>query len=83
MFGAHAFGQGYFGGLSEGTAPVVVAPEAFGDLTTLFVGYVQDLRDAGTAMDVDTEVAKDLPTVRAAASAYLDDANTMYASYLS
>jgi hypothetical protein len=68
-------------GGAGGTA--TTQPVVFGDLTTLFVGYVQDLRDAGTALDVDTEVAADLATVRTAASAYLDDANTMYAAYLS
>ena len=55
------------------------------DLSTAFVTYVEALRDAQpTKEDSDTLVAKDLPTVRGsvAGAANLDDANTMYAAYL-
>jgi hypothetical protein len=64
-------------------ATSVVVSTDFGDLSTLFTGYVQDLRDAAVApRDNDTLVAKHRTTVRAA-STNLDDANTMYAEYLS
>jgi len=64
-------------------ATVVQAPGVFGDLTTLFVGYVADLHDAHlTEPDSNTLVRDDLATVRAASS-NLDDANTMYAAHLS
>lgn len=55
------------------------------DLTTEFKAYLTALKAAApTARDVTTLVAKGLPTVRggAAASAQLDDANTMYMAYL-
>jgi hypothetical protein len=73
---------GYYRGI---LATAVVAPGEFGDLTTLFVAYVQDLRDASALalLDNDTLVALDVPTVRAAQPNELDDANTMYAAYLS
>jgi len=64
------------------------------DLTTLFVAYCATLYDAGTGTtantrtDLTTFVAKDLPTVRAASdggaleTTDVDDANTMYSTYL-
>ena len=55
------------------------------DLTTEWADYIADLKAANTAaLDVTTLVAKNLATVRAgvAASAELDDANTMYLEYL-
>jgi hypothetical protein len=63
----------------------VVAPTVFEDLTTVFVPYVASLLAAhGGQDDASTQVAKDLPTVRAAAASNnLDDANTMYAAHLS
>jgi hypothetical protein len=56
----------------------------FGDLTTLFVGYVQDLRDASLLARLDSTslVRADEPTVRAATNS-LDDLNTAYAEHLS
>jgi hypothetical protein len=59
------------------------APEVFGDLTTLFVAYVEALRDADlVGEDVDTLVANDLATVRAGTTIENDN-NTMYCQYLS
>lgn len=55
------------------------------DLTTEWADYIVDLKAANpTAQDVTTLVSNDLATVRAgvAASAELDDANTMYMEYL-
>ena len=65
------------------------------DLTTLFVAYCATLYDAGTGVtantrtDLTTFVAKDLATVRAASdgggggeTTDVDDANTMYSTYL-
>lgn len=66
-----------------GSDVAVTVPSVFGDLTTLFVDYMGDLRVANpTDDDVTTLVALDLPTVRSG-NANLDDANTMYAEYLS
>jgi hypothetical protein len=68
---------------ADGSWAGAAAPEVFGDLTTLFVAYVEALRDADlVGEDVDTLVALDLATVRAA-TATEDDINTMYAEYLS
>jgi len=64
------------------------------DLTTLFVAYCATIYDAGvgitanTRTDLTTLIAKDLPTVRAASdggggeTTDVDDANTMYSTYL-
>jgi hypothetical protein len=54
---------------------------ALDDATTLFTTYIDALRDAGTANDVDTEVALDLATVYDAVSQD-DDLNTAYWLYL-
>jgi hypothetical protein len=60
-----------------------VAPGVFGDLTTLFAGYVDDLKDANaTRTDSTTLVEKDRPTVVGATNSK-DDLNTAYAEYLS
>lgn len=60
------------------------APHAFGDLTTLFVGYVETLLEEAGGGDAETLVALDQPDVRAAVPAELrDDLNTVYARYLS
>ena len=54
------------------------------DLTTEFRDYLVTLKAAApTAKDVTTLVAKDLATVRAGAPTEVDDANTMYGTYLS
>lgn len=60
-------------------------PAVLGDLTTLFVGYVQDLRDTSAlaVLDSDTLVSLDRPNVAAAVPGEVDDANTMYARFLS
>lgn len=54
------------------------------DLTTKFVDYVQDLRDASllVLLDSDTEIALDLAEVRAAVTSD-DDLNTAYWLFLS
>jgi hypothetical protein len=55
------------------------------DLTTEWAAYIVTLKAANTtAKDVTTLVAKDLPTVRGSVpgAANLDDANTMYLTYL-
>jgi hypothetical protein len=64
------------------------------DLTTLFVTYCATLYDtnvgatADNKTDLTTLIAKDLPTVRAASdggaleTTDVDDANTMYMTYL-
>ena len=56
----------------------------FGDLTTLFTDYVQDLRDASAAAPPDstTEVALDEADVISSVGAGKDK-NTRYARYLS
>ena len=60
------------------------APHEFGDLTTLFVGYVETLLEDAGGGDVETLVALDQPDVRAGVPAELrDDLNTVYARYLS
>jgi len=65
-------------------ATEVTIPVVFGDLTFLFVHYVEDLRDDNPLkVDSNTLVADDLDVVRAATSGELDDANTMYCKYLS
>lgn len=51
------------------------------DLTTEFVGYLVVLRNAGTANDMDTEVALNEATVRAAVLSD-DDLNTAYQLYI-
>lgn len=49
------------------------------DLTTEFVAYIKALKDANpTAQDVQTLIAKDEATVRAAHVEELDDYNTLY-----
>jgi hypothetical protein len=65
-------------------AAVATAPTVFGDLTTLFVAYVQDLRDASALSRLDSPslVMKDVGTVRAATNSP-DDYNTALAEYLS
>jgi hypothetical protein len=64
-------------------ATEITAPADFGDLTTLFVGYVGDLRDANPLrVDSTTLVAKDLATVIAGTSERADR-NTQYCEYLS
>jgi hypothetical protein len=61
----------------------VTAPATLGDLTTLFVHYVEDLRDANPLkVDSDTLIAKDRATVVAGGNSP-DDINTAYAFYLS
>jgi hypothetical protein len=68
---------------ADGTWSTTAAPAEFGDLTTLFVGYLETLRDTDlVGEDMDTLVALDLATVRAA-TATEDDMNTMFAEYLS
>ena len=69
---------------ADGTwATSVTIPTAFGDLTTLFVGYERTLAAAHAgADDISTLVMKDVPTVRAATSSP-DDFNTALAEYLS
>jgi hypothetical protein len=63
-------------------ANAVIATD-FGDLTTLFVGYVDDLKDANPLkVDSTTLVVKDYPNV-IAGTADLDDINTRYAEHLS
>ena len=54
-----------------------------GDLNTVFVAYVETLRDASaqTVLDSNTEVALDLADIYAA-SANDDDLNTAYAEVL-
>jgi len=53
------------------------------DLTTVFKTYITTLKTAApTAQDVTTLVAKALPTVRASEAPHVDDANTMYLTYL-
>jgi hypothetical protein len=70
---------------ADGTwATEITVPGVLDDLTFLFVHYVEDLRDAHPlAVDSNTLVRNDLATVRAATGGELDDANTMYARYLS
>lgn len=65
-------------------ATEISAPTEFGDLSTLFMAYVDTLRDASAlaALDSTSLVAADLPTVRSG-NGNLDDANTMYAEHLS
>lgn len=61
-----------------------VAPAFFGDLTTLFSAYMQDIRDDHpTRNDTETLIAHDLPAIRAAHPNDVDDANTLYAVHLS
>lgn len=68
---------------ADGTWGADAPPAVLGDLTYLFVQYVEGLRDAHqAALDSTTLVANDLATVRAG-STQLDDANTMFAIYLS
>lgn len=70
-------------GLAGGNG-TVTAPAEFGDLTYLFVHYVEDLRDANpTRVDSNTLIANDLDTVVAGTFDNGDDLNTTYASYLS
>jgi hypothetical protein len=54
------------------------------ELQTEFAAYLVALRTASPGKDLTTLVVKNLATVRAgvAASAQLDDANTMYKVYL-
>jgi len=53
------------------------------DLTTEWKAYIIALKAASiTALDVNTLIIKDLPTVRASDTTQLDDANTMYQKYL-
>jgi len=53
------------------------------DLTTEFVAYLVALKAANpTALDVQTLVAKDEATVRAAHPEELDDYNTLYLDHL-
>ena len=53
------------------------------DLNTAFVAYLETLRETVSALDMSTEIALHLATVRAAGSgASLDDLNTAYALYL-
>ena len=60
----------------------VVTPTAFDDLTTVFVPYLKALAAAHSGGDdAATQLAADLHTVRGS-STNLDDANTMYAEYL-
>lgn len=57
----------------------------FGDLTTLFAGYVRTLRNNATVppgLETTTLVAKDVATVRGATHSP-DDLPTAYAEYLS
>ena len=70
---------------ADGTwATEVTILVVFGDLTFLFVRYVEDLRDDNPLkVDSNTLVADDLDVVRAATGGELDDANTMYCKYLS
>lgn len=65
-------------------AAILTAPAFFGDLTTLFVHYCEDLRDAATLAqrDLPVLVRNDLPTVVATTNSK-DDRNTTYAEYLS
>ena len=64
-------------------ANALAAPAAFGDLTTLFVHYVEDLHDATpTEPDSNTLVRDDLPNV-VAGTVERADRNTQYAEYLS
>lgn len=55
-----------------------------GDLTTRYVTYLKNLRDAAPGKDLTTLVAKDLPVVRAAhpAPTQVDDLNTLYDIHL-
>lgn len=64
-------------------ATEITTPQVFGDLTTLFSEYVQDLRDSvgALAKDSATLVMKDQPTVRS--NSGTDDMNTAYARELS
>lgn len=64
-------------------APVTVAL-VLDDLTTVFIPYLEDLRDASlqARLDTTTEVTLDLPDVYAAV-ANDDDLNTALAIYLS
>lgn len=69
---------------ADGTwATEIAVPDVLGDLTTLFVGYVEDLRDANPSdVDSNTLVRDDLPTV-IAGTVERADRNTQYAEYLS
>lgn len=63
-------------------AETVVAPTEFGDLTYMFVRYVEGLRDAHPlAVDSNTLVRDDLPTVIAGTTERADR-NTQYAEHL-
>ena len=65
-------------------AGVQSQPAVLEDLTTVFVWYCEDLRDANpTDVDTNTLIRDDRPTVIAAKGQYVDDANTMYQAYLS
>jgi hypothetical protein len=65
------------------TQAVTVSAPVFEDLTTSFVHHVAALRAANAGRDATTLVAKDIPTVRnAASSGNKDDLDTAYAEYL-
>jgi hypothetical protein len=67
---------------ADGTwATTITIPSEFGDLTTLFVAYCGDLRDAN-ADDLCTLIRDDLATVIAGTNERADR-NTQYAEYLS
>lgn len=58
-------------------------PTIFGDLTTLFCHYMEDIRDSNpTKRDTETLIAAEYPTVRSTMHS-TDDANTAYAEFLS
>ena len=60
-----------------------LTPEAYGDLTTLFAGYLDTLKDANVdALDVQTLLRADEATVLAGSNSP-DDRNTAYAEFLS
>jgi hypothetical protein len=69
---------------ADGTwATSVTIPTEFGDLTTLFVHYYEDLRDDNPLkVDTTTLITKDLPNV-VAATTERADRNTQYAEHLS
>ena len=64
-------------------ATAQTAPAFFGDLTTLFCGYMIEIRnDNPTRNDTDTLIAQAQPSVRQNTSSP-DDLNTAYAEFLS
>lgn len=69
-------------GFAGGTASTV--PATLDDLTTVLVPHLwETLYDATPTDDVNTLLARDIPTVRADADSLQEDLPTDYAKYLS